>query len=87
MSKNQENKFPEFSVTVNLLVFGMLDESTFESSKWVGQKNLLSFRTNRSRGFSRVKKYENTNKYRGKFLNKPLCCPGGGYYKIKSFVN
>ena len=32
MSKNQENKFPEFSVTVNLHFFGMLDESTFESS-------------------------------------------------------
>lgn len=32
MSKNQENKFPEFSVTIKLHFFGMLDESTFESS-------------------------------------------------------
>ena len=65
MSKNQENKFPEFSVTVNLHVLGCLMKVRSNLlSGWV-RRTFYRFVPTVREGFPELKKYENTNEDRG----------------------
>ena len=55
-------------------------------SGWV-RRTFYRFVPTVREGFPELKNTKTQMNIAGKFLNKPLCCPGGGYYKIKSFVN